>query len=209
MKYPRTPHLPWSPGVSKDDIILNKPKHLLSLPKVIYTEKLDGEITCMTSDYIHARSAEGYNKPWQSHMKAKWVSSLRYNIPKGLQLFGENLFGVHSIKYEFLPEFFFLFNIIKDNKFFLSWEEVKEISLLMTIPVVPIIKIGKLEELLIPTKSSFGSTCEGYVVRNILGFNIENFNLNVAKCVKANHITTDKYWTQNWKKAKLFKGEEK
>jgi len=42
VKYPRTPHVPWSPGNTADDIVLDSIRHLESLVDVVVTEKLDG-----------------------------------------------------------------------------------------------------------------------------------------------------------------------
>ena len=39
---------------------------------------------------------------------------------------------------------------------------------------------------------------EGFVIRNKYGFNLQDFSQNVAKFVRANHVTTDEHWTTNW-----------
>ena len=58
MKYPRTPHLPWSHGRAEDDIALDSIEHLERLGDVVITEKLDGENTTLYHDYLHARSVD-------------------------------------------------------------------------------------------------------------------------------------------------------
>jgi hypothetical protein len=55
VKYPRTPHLPWSPGRSEDDIALDSIEHLEHSEDIVVTEKLDGENTTLYHDYLHAR----------------------------------------------------------------------------------------------------------------------------------------------------------
>ena len=55
IKYPRTPHLPTSPGLTNDDRII-KDLSLLERSQVVITEKMDGENTTISRDYIHARS---------------------------------------------------------------------------------------------------------------------------------------------------------
>jgi len=55
VKYPRTPHLPWPPGISGDDILLDSLQHLEKLNDVVVTEKLDGE-------YMFARHSIFYNR---------------------------------------------------------------------------------------------------------------------------------------------------
>jgi hypothetical protein len=57
LKYPRTPHLPWSPGIGDDDRILDDLSSLQGEP-VIITVKMDGENTTLARDYIHARSTD-------------------------------------------------------------------------------------------------------------------------------------------------------
>lgn len=43
MKYPRTPHLPWSEGMTSDDKML-KTTNIFVGNRVIVTEKLDGDV---------------------------------------------------------------------------------------------------------------------------------------------------------------------
>ena len=45
MKYPRTPHLPWSPGVTGDDI--HNTVKPLEWSEIVITENMDGENTTM------------------------------------------------------------------------------------------------------------------------------------------------------------------
>ena len=40
----------------------------------------------------------------------------------------------------------------------------------------------------------FGKDQEGYVVRNANRFKFEDFQDNIAKYVRANHVTTDQHW---------------
>jgi len=43
-KYPRTPHLPWSPGRFQEDVILADSTQFMR-KTVVVTEKMDGENT--------------------------------------------------------------------------------------------------------------------------------------------------------------------
>ena len=55
IKYPRTFHLPWSPGATSDDKMLDGIDHFFGCECVI-TEKLDGENTTIYyNGYFHAR----------------------------------------------------------------------------------------------------------------------------------------------------------
>src|SRR5690606_33193847 len=57
VKYPRTYHLPWSPGMTKDDRMMDSDKAFEG-KEVIAVVKMDGENTTMYQDYIHARALE-------------------------------------------------------------------------------------------------------------------------------------------------------
>lgn len=198
MKYPRTPHLPWSLGGTADDVRLIN-IDCLKEKTLVYTEKLDGENTVMTRDSIHARSETGYNNPWQTVMKKKW-SEIRYNIPNDFTICGENLYAIHSIEYNNLKDYFYVFGMLNKD-IFLSWDETKEYCQLLELELVPEIIKGELVELPIPKTSVLGNECEGYVVRNIESFHINMFSNNVAKAVREHHVQTNIHWTKNWRAA--------
>jgi hypothetical protein len=67
VKYPRTYHVLWSPGMNDDDRMLPNMDSFEGR-RVIVTEKMDGENTTMYSDYIHARSVDG-----RSHSSQDWA----------------------------------------------------------------------------------------------------------------------------------------
>jgi len=157
----------------------------------------------MSREFIHARSEEGYGKPWQTHVKSQWAN-FRYEIPEGMEICGENMYAVHSIEYDKLSSYFYIFGIVYNGSF-LSWKETNEWCQLLGLPIVPTIFIGKLiVNMPIPEKSAFGGICEGYVARNIDSFKVEDFSGNVAKCVRMNHVQSDIHWTKTWKQAKLL-----
>ena len=58
-------------------------------------------------------------------------------IPDNLQIFGENMFGVHSIEYDRLDSYFYIFGVLEDGSTWLSWDKVVEISDMLGIPTVP------------------------------------------------------------------------
>lgn len=66
-KYPRTMHLPWSPGWTKDDRVLQTTEHFVG-QEVVVTEKMDGENTTLARDYTHARSVSSSN-----HVSRHWL----------------------------------------------------------------------------------------------------------------------------------------
>lgn len=60
--YPRTPHLPWSPGASADDVRVADLSGFAGI-EVVVTEKLDGENTTLYPDGLHARSLDSAHHP--------------------------------------------------------------------------------------------------------------------------------------------------
>lgn len=193
IKYPRTPHLPWSPGADEDDVILdvvNFDGH-----DVVVTEKFDGENTTMYQDHIHARSLDS-----QHHVSRDWVKKFwgerKYEIPKGWRICGENVYAKHSIYYENLPSYFLGFSVWNDKNECLGWEETLEWFELLGIIPVRTFYIGEYDEKLIKSiyDPSWHSFVEGYVVRNADGFSHGNFIKNIAKYVRKNHITTSEHW---------------
>jgi len=44
---------------------------------------------------------------------------------------------------------------------------------------------------------------EGIVSRNMLEYDINDFEKNVFKYVRKGHVKTDEHWTRNWKRAPL------
>jgi RNA ligase len=105
-KYPRTPHLSFSPGVSEDDIQLNS-NQIFANSDIVITEKLDGENTTFYPDYLHARSLDSRHHPSRTWVKALHAS-IAHNIPLGWPICGENLYARHSIAYKNLKSYFFL-----------------------------------------------------------------------------------------------------
>lgn len=220
-KYGRTFHYPFSPGTTNDDRInFDYWSHLLEIPEIVHTEKLDGENTCLNQYGVFARShAAPTRHPWANYLKERWKSIL--NDLGHLEFFGENLYAIHSIEYQNLESHFFVFGIRELDKW-LSWEEVKFYAGLLDFPTVPELKFTKptdenefknevLE--LISQPSIFESfdihtknpcSMEGIVSRNVEAYPVENFQKNVFKYVRKDHVKTDEHWTRNWKRAPLI-----
>lgn len=191
-KYPRTPHLPWSPGATSDDVwsVAN-----FEGKRVIVTEKMDGENTTMYRDHIHARSIDS-----RHHESRSWVKALHqqlaHQIPQGWRLCGENCFAEHSIRYEQLPSYFLLFSIWDEDNHCLSWEETVEWAQLLELVVPSVLFDGVWEERTIrDLDGRLDLTLqEGYVVRTADGFDYAEFSSHVAKWVRADHVTSDTHW---------------
>ena len=198
MKYARTYHLTWTKSATKDDKILSNIDSFKN-KELIYLEKLDGENQVLSRKSIHARSEDGFGKPWQTYMTRFW-NIIRYDIPEDMYICGESLYAIHSIEYQTLPTCFFVFGILVGENY-LGWDEVKYWCELLGLDTVPEIYKGEICELPIPNKSNFGKVCEGYVVRNFNEFKWNDFKDNVAKVVRENHVQTNERWETNWKKA--------
>lgn len=191
-KYPRTLHLPWSPGITSDDV-----RHVdascFEGKNVIVTEKMDGENTTMYSDYIHARSITS-----QGHASRDWVKNLharlRFQIPVGFRVCGENLYARHSIPYEELASYFYLFSVWNEQNKCLSWSDTIAWSLKLEVPHPKVLYEGKWNEKLIKNLSVDNTLCEGYVVRLSEEFEYDNFAQSTAKWVRSDHLQTDGDW---------------
>lgn len=208
-KYSRTYHFPFSEGATNDDKIQFDWKSILT-KEIVVTEKLDGENTCVKDLGVFARShAAPTINPWAKNMLPIW-ERLK-DVIDDLEIFGENLYGVHSIEYENLPDYFFVFAIRQGDKW-LSWNEIIDYCALFDLKTVPVLTIQhfKEKEILpyiqqeIQKGSAFGGECEGYVFRNKDDFHVNDFSTNVLKYVRKNHVQTDEHWTRNWRRAKLY-----
>ena len=219
MKYPRTYHVPFSPGATKDDKKLKDGWFEYYRGKeIVVTEKLDGENSCLCQKGVFARSHGAETRsPWSINL---WGDDGLYWKVKGLidddlLIFGENLYGEHSIHYEKLRDYFHVFACYNEttDKWW-SWDDVKFVSKVLGVPHVPTLWRGiaesedQIRELIIQTMnmpSAYGNTKEGVVMRLANEFDGEDFPNYVCKYVRANHVQTDEHWTRNWKKAELIR----
>jgi hypothetical protein len=192
VKYPKTLHLPWSPGAKDDDISLSAIDNFIG-KHVIVTEKMDGENTTMYSDDIHARSLDGRHHVSRDWVKQFWGKVSR-NIPEDYRICGENLYAKHSIKYTNLDSYFLGFSVWNESNICLSWEETEDVFFLLGICYVPVLYTGIFDEKKI--KEVYNDSMEGYVIRLAEAFPFDQFSQSVAKFVRENHVQTDEHWMQ-------------
>jgi hypothetical protein len=103
-KYPRTLHFPYSPGASKEDKIQHDVSSLIGR-NLIMTEKMDGSNVCLTRNGVFARNHNGPpSHPSVDLLKAHHAS-IKRNIPEHVEVFGEWLYAVHSIRYNNFPSY--------------------------------------------------------------------------------------------------------
>lgn len=211
VKYPRTYHLPWSPGPSSDDKVLESTGQFVG-KEVVITEKMDGENTTMYQGYIHARSLESGYHPTRTMVKALH-GQISHQIPEGWRIVGENMQGQHSIAYN-LSSPFYVFAVFDENNTCLSWDDTQQIAEMLGLPTVPVLWRGQWDESAIQSleySPTHSDVSEGYVVRNAAAFSFTDFEDNVAKFVRENHIQTDEHWMENpqfnafshWKESKV------
>ncbi len=192
-KYPRTPHLPFSPGASADDRMLASCSQFEGRD-VVVTEKLDGESATMTRELFHARSLDSGYHPGRTWAKNLW-GAVRFEIPEGWRLCGENLQARHTVPYEGLPGHFVLFSVWNERNEALSWQDTCEWAQLLGVPHAPVIAAGpwdeqharRLAEDGFP--SAFGGApAEGFTVRLAGAFAYRDFGRSLAKSVRAGFV---------------------
>ena len=188
-KYPRTIHLPWSEGISSDDIKVSDDSFFHG-KKVVVTEKMDGENTTLYNNHIHARSLDSKDHTSRHYVKNIW-NGIKYLIPDNMRICGENLYAKHSIYYNDLESYFLCFSVWLGEKC-LSWDETINFCSDININIVPVLYEGFYNKERI--KSLFDDKMEGYVIRLSDSFLINDFHKSVAKFVRKNHVQTDKHW---------------
>ncbi|WP_286925508.1 MULTISPECIES: RNA ligase family protein [Lysinibacillus] len=197
-KYPRSFHLPWSRGYTHDDKVAKNVNHFLG-KEVVVTEKLDGEGTTLYRDYMHARSINSAN-----HSSRHWVKTFHagfaYRIPNDWRLCGENVYAKHSIYYQALTSYFYLFSIWNEDNICLSWDETIAFAAELGIETVPVLYRGIFDEEKIKRTftgiSLFDGEQEGYVIRNAGSFHYDDFQYNLGKFVRMDHVQTSEHWLQ-------------
>lgn len=221
-KYGRTYHYPFSPGTTSNDRFNHTYwEDIQKIETLLHTEKLDGENNCLNQYGVFARShVAPTTSHWTIQLRERWV--LLKNDLGDIELFGENIYAIHSIEYKRIEEYYFIFAVRQMDKW-LSWEEVKFYAAIFDFPTVPELAIESTTDLTkealqleienwAQEESVFGSlnpltgedcTREGVVSRNVSEYPVAEFMHNVFKYVRKGHVKTDAHWTRNWKRAKL------
>jgi hypothetical protein len=211
VKYPRTWHLPWSPGMNRDDRQMTD-VNVFEEQEVVITEKLDGENTSMGKDYIHARSLDSDSHPSRNWVKNEWAQK-GYNIPEGWRVCGENIFAKHAIHYtkekgNALSTYFYMFSIWDERNMCLCWKETEEWAELLGFTLVPVLYKGiwdmnVINELNKRMENNL-DTIEGYVVRLTREYHYSEFRKVCGKYVRKNHVLQNH---GHWSQQKIIKNE--
>jgi hypothetical protein len=200
VKYQRTWHCPWSPGITDDDRAL-KDMSAFEGKHVIVTEKMDGENFSGYQDYCHARSVDSRSHPSRAWAKTFWAQRA-YLLPKGWRVCAENMYAQHSIIYNNLDTYLYGFSIWDEFNNCLDWDDTIEYFELLDMQSVPVLYDGIYDEKIIKAlyddKKDHDSK-EGYVIRTYDGFSYSEFKNRVAKYVRKNHVATGDHWMFNKK----------
>lgn len=196
VKYKKTFHVEWSPGLQNDDRV-QKDLSNFKNKRLIVSEKMDGEGTTMSSEYIHARSVDSIDHPSRHWVKGLW-GRIKHEIPKNWRICVENVYATHSLKYRksngnALDSYCFVF-IWNDKNMCLSYDETLEYCYLLGLLHAPILYDGvadleSLKAIKIDTEKQ-----EGYVIRLADSFHYDDFQTSVVKWVRGGHVQTDEHW---------------
>ncbi|MEV5952758.1 RNA ligase family protein [Streptomyces sp. NPDC051987] len=190
--YPRTRHLPWSPGATADDLRVTDLSGLRGR-EVVVTEKLDGENTTLYTDGLHARSLDSAPHPSRTWVKAL-QARIGHAVPAGWRVCGENMFARHSIAYDDLDSYFYGFSVWDARGRCLDWDRTVVFLRGLGVPVPRVLWRGLFDERALRALRVDTGRQEGYVVRVADGFDAQEFGDRVAKWVRAGHVRTDAHW---------------
>ena len=196
IKYPRTPHLSFSEGATKDDRILTS-DDIFKDKEVVVTVKMDGENSTIYHDgTYHARSLSSIHRDYHSWLLS-YIPTIQYMIPEWYRLCGEYMYAKHSISYDDLESYFLAFCLWNDKNESVSWDEFEKFCTDNHIAYVPVIYRGIYDRELIESlaKQIVAKNQEGLVVRNVDSFHFSEFSNNVAKYVRKDHVQTDEHWS--------------
>ena len=203
-KYPRTPHLPWSPGMTSRERVLADVTTLLRRD-LILTEKMDGSNVCLEREHVYARSHADAPRHESFNALKTLHANLRRQIPESQQWFGEWLWARHSIGYARLPAYLLMFGIHDEaRQEWLAWDACTFLWQSVGLHTVPVLwrGVADTEEVLwqrteqSTADCAIGSAQEGIVVRVADAFPNGDFANCVAKCVRAGHVQTEQHWSQ-------------
>lgn len=165
-KYCRSLHAGISLGSTSDDRFMPSGylKAFSEMKKLILTEKIDGQNDCLNKNGVFARShAAVTTYPWDKPLIQRW--NLIKNDLKDIEIFGENMYGIHSIAYKKLESYFYVF-AVREKDVWLSWEEVKFYAEIYDFPTVPELPIKTtLKEMYNGTNEN--KILEDWLVKNL------------------------------------------
>lgn len=214
MKYPRTPHLPSSPGGTNDDKRMSvSAADALFSRQIVVTEKMDGGNVTLAREYFHARSTSDNTPLWERYAKAEWAK-IAHDIPEGWRVSAESLWARRSVAYDNLSGFLLVIGVWDETNTLLSWRRTEEWAALLGLPTVPVLGNGCGSERAAlavwkgeacnlvgePCPAHDAATSEGFVVRTVYDIRYADFDQHVGKWVRPDHVQT----TAQWRKTTHF-----
>ena len=211
VKYPSTPYWPWSPAIGRDVDVHPNPGRFVG-ESVVVTEKLDGGSTLLHSGKVYARSVSAPSDgKWMA--MAKKHHAWKVNEPD-VYLYGEDIYAVHSIAYGPVAEedTFHAFALRNGDGVFAAFAEVEAYANCREIPVVPVLFRGCFRSVTAirafikhahGEPSVLGGEREGIVLRLAREFPAAEFQDNVCKSVRFDHVQTDEHWTRKWRRCRI------
>jgi hypothetical protein len=185
-------------GYSRVECLAGKP--------LIITVKMDGSNALLVKEGVAARNAAV-----AAHRSFDMLKSIHaricHLIPGHVQVFGEWLYAKHSIHYTgplALTSLYQVFAVYDRNtQLWLGWRDVEEWAAKLGFETVPILEFVQDENSgkLAATLQKCGADIvargqEGFVVRSVYPFYYGQFQDNIAKYVRPNHVTTDAHWSK-------------
>lgn len=193
VKYPRTFHLPNSPGMQKDDMRMASTDHWNS-ENIVVSVKLDGANTTIYHDGLHGRSVRGKAQPEQSFVRGLQPT---LNLGPGLRLVAENLQAAHTLTYTGLRSYVYGLSLWEQNTC-LAHGETADLMDVLGLPMPEVLYAGPYlggdhldrlaREITAPRCGETGQTTpghEGLVVRVERAFSLREMPLCVGKYVNA------------------------
>ena len=210
-KYPKTPYWPYSPAIGREGGVHPDPRHFVDTP-VAVTEKLDGGNTLLHAGKVYARSVSTPSDGgWLTMVKKHHAWKV---TEPDVYLYGEDIYGVHSIAYGPVPEdrTFYAFSLRDGTGAFAPFRDVQAYAERKGIPVIPVLFSGCFRsvtqlraffERAHAECSVLGGEREGAVLRLASGFRTSEFQHNVCKSVRTGHVQTEEHWIKNWKPCRI------
>ena len=176
-EYPRTLHLPDSPGAPPDRIQTD----LSWLDgELVVTEKLDGSGLVFTRDAVHGDSPPPAEALW---------TMTAHRIPDDWRVCGESMWLRRRIAYTDLPGVFIVHGIWDETDTLLGWDDTVDWAERLELPVVPVLYrgVGISEARAAWSRRRDPSTSEGFVVRSAGRIRSADYPFALLQWVRPGH----------------------
>ena len=110
------------------------------MPLIAYSNSY----TLYTSAQVYARTTNSEATHPSFGPVKQLAAQVSYLLPANVQLFGENMFGIHSIEYDRLTSFFYIFAVLEEGRDWWPWDKVVELAGEIGVPTVPAVYRGQV-----------------------------------------------------------------